>query len=117
MYLIYLFTLRPFKYNFFNSFSISIQIFVILLYLYRYIVELYMAISEEITTSTDITRILLSNIILLSIIMFCYFSLGVYEFYQRTKSLKISLLLWTKEKKFAKTEVDIRKSKHSAFQK
>lgn len=46
IYLIYLFTLRPFKYDFFNYINIGIQIFVIVFYLYRYIVELYMSISD-----------------------------------------------------------------------
>lgn len=45
-YLIYLFTLRPFKYEFFNYCTMGIQIAVILFYLYRYIVVLYMSISD-----------------------------------------------------------------------
>lgn len=45
-YLIYLFTLRPFKQNFFNYIIIGIQTFVIVFYVYRYIVELYIGISD-----------------------------------------------------------------------
>lgn len=41
LYLIYLFTLRPFKYNFFNHCIIGIQIVVILFYMFRYLVVLY----------------------------------------------------------------------------
>lgn len=45
-YLIYLFTLRPFKQNFFNYIIIGIQTFVIVFYVYRYIVELYIGVSD-----------------------------------------------------------------------
>lgn len=37
-YLIYLFTLRPFKYDFFNYIITGIQVFVIVFYLFRYLV-------------------------------------------------------------------------------
>lgn len=45
-YLVYLFTLRPFKLVFFNYFVIGIQICVITLYLFRYVTELYIGISN-----------------------------------------------------------------------
>lgn len=45
LYLIYIFTTRPFRYNFFNNFYIGIQALIIVFYLYRYIVELYVGIS------------------------------------------------------------------------
>lgn len=78
IYVIYLFTLRPFKYDFFNYCIISIQIFVIVFYLYRYLVELYAEMSPLILTSVDIANILLTNIIYLCIITFTYFILGIY---------------------------------------
>lgn len=76
-YLIYLFTLRPFKYDFYNYINIGTQIFVIVFYLFRYIVHLYMGISDEITTSTDITRILLTNVVFVMLIIVTYFAVGV----------------------------------------
>ena len=42
---IYLFTVRPFRYNFFNNFYIGIQTLIVIFYLYRYIIELYVGIS------------------------------------------------------------------------
>ena len=93
-YLIYLFALRPFKYNFFNYIITGIQIFVILFYLYRYIIELYIGVSDEIITSSNIATILLTNIIFLCIITFAYFVLGTYEFYQRVKAFRVNIYGW-----------------------
>lgn len=78
IYLIYLFTLRPFKYEFFNYCTMGIQITVILFYLYRYIVILYMSISDEITTSTDVTRIIVANIAFFIAIFCLYVLLAAY---------------------------------------
>lgn len=44
-YFIYIFTIRPFRYNFFNNFYIGIQALIITFYMYRYIVQLYVGIS------------------------------------------------------------------------
>ena len=38
VHLIYLFTIRPFKYDFFNYSNIAMQVVVVLFYLYNYIV-------------------------------------------------------------------------------
>lgn len=91
MHLIYLFTIRPFKFDFFNYSNISMQIFVVLFYLYQLIISLYTGISDEVTTSTDITRILLSYIVILCLMIFSYFCLGIYEFYERLKFFKINM--------------------------
>lgn len=67
-YLIYLFAYMPFKHNYFNYMNISSQFFVVIFYLYRYVVHLYMGISDEITTSTDISRILMTNVVFVLLI-------------------------------------------------
>lgn len=115
VYLIYLFSFRPFRYNFFNNFNIGIESIIIVFYLYRYIVELYVGISEEIATSTDVARILLTNIVFVSAIVLTYFLLAIYEFYQRLRVFKINMKAWRRESKYA-GDLPIRKTKRSAFE-
>lgn len=85
--LIYLFTIRPFKYDYLNNSEIGIQIAVVLFYLYLYIVSIYTQISPEITTSTDIHRLLVTNIVFVNAIIFSYFILAFFELYQKIKNL------------------------------
>lgn len=85
--LVYLFAVRPFKKDFFNYAEIGIQVVVVFFYLYIYIVNLYVLISTEITTTTDIRHILISNIVFLSIIIFGYFILGLFELYDRIRNI------------------------------
>ena len=99
LHLIYLFTVRPFRYDFFNFANITMQIFIVLFYLYSYIVSLYTAISEEVTTSYDIENILLSYIVLVCMIIFVFFCLGLYEFYERIKFFKISMNYFNSKEK------------------
>ena len=118
LHLIYLFTIRPFKFDFFNYSNIGMQIFVVFFYLYALIVNLYKGISDEVTTSTDITRILLSYIIILCLIIFAYFGLGIYEFYERLKFLKINIDYFNNKKESSlpkKTSVVKRELSKSIF--
>lgn len=94
IFLLYFFVVRPFKYNFFNYFFLYMKSCIILFYLYRYIVDLYIGINEDIITGNGMTNILLANIILVSLIVAAYCILAIYELYQRVRVFKINHRMW-----------------------
>ena len=103
--LAYLYLVRPFRYNFFNYFTIIMQSLISVFFLYRHTVILYINISEQLATSTEINNFLLSNIVIQSFIIVLFLALGVYEFYHRVRVFKINIRKWKRDNVYALGEV------------
>lgn len=103
--LLYFYLVKPFRYDFFNYFLLTIQTLITVFFFYRYIRNLYIGISEEISTSTDMKSFLLSNLIIVSVILALYLVLAVYELYHRIRVIRSSVKKWNKENKYALEEM------------
>ena len=111
---IFIFVLRPFKYEFHNNCHIGVQMGIIIFFLYRHIVRQYVGISEEITTSTDVSRILIATMVFFCLISVSFFVMGTYELYHRGRAFVINLKTWDRHLKY---EGHSRRPRHSAFRK
>jgi hypothetical protein len=81
------------------------QSLISVFFLYRHTVILYINISEQLATSTEINNFLLSNIVIQSFIIVLFLALGVYEFYHRVRVFKINIRKWKRDNVYALGEV------------
>lgn len=91
IYLIYIVAWRPFKYDFFNKGNLFLQVILILLYIFRYLSQKYIKISEDVTTSWEISGILLADLVIFCIVVMLSTAMAIFEFINRLKMMIINI--------------------------